>query len=837
MRRVTTLLSFVGGVALAQVQPELPPLPTAAALAAAAGAAFVAGLRSRRRRAAGWLLPIGAMALGFAYTVLLAGARLADELAHEHEGRDVRIVGVVSSLPARDAAFTRFEFVVERVETPVVHVPRRVSLAWYARDVAVRPAERWALTVRLRRPHGTLNPGGFDTEAWLFERELRASGYVRDGAADAPIRLAPMVWTFDGAVNRARERLRAALQARLDGLRHGGVLVALVLGDQRAITDADWQRFHRTGIAHLVSISGLHITMIAGLAAVATAAIWRRSRRLLASASVQAAGAGAATIFAFAYCLLAGWGVPAQRTFFMLATVAAAVIVRARAGAATTLALAAAVVCALDPWAVVAPGFWLSFGAVAAILFVAGGHAAPRAAASARARWVQRMRDAVRVQLGVTLALVPLTIALFRHVSLVSPAANAIAIPVVSLLVTPLSLVAAALVVLPAPFSSLAAPLLAVAHLLFALLADVVAWFAAWPLAAVALPAPPAWTLVVALAGVAWLLAPRGWPARWLGAVALLPLVALPAPRPRAGELWVTALDVGQGMAVVVQTRERALLYDAGPRYASGSDAGSRIVVPYLRWHGIRRLDWLVVSHLDTDHSGGAAAVRAALPVGAVLTSVDAAHPVVAGAARVHRCAAGQSWPFDAGAIDVLHPGDADYMRPRATPNALSCVVRVRLGPVAVLLTGDIAMPQETELLARTEDVRATLVSAPHHGSRSSSGARFVAAVGARWVAVQAGYRNRFGHPAPDVVARWQQAGASVVRTDDAGAIQWRFAADGRVAVTRWRDAARRYFHARPRARAAPQADAAEGADNAAAATGTEVASPASGDDAPPAPP
>lgn len=807
MVHAAALAAFVAGVFLLQQLAQLPPPAALALIAPAAAGAWIAAARiaagapdTRRARAAAALVMIGAFAAGFAYAAVRAHARLADALAFEHEGRDLRLTGVVASLPAQLERGVRFEFAVERVETAGVHVPARIALAWYGADVRVRAAERWSLTVRLRRPHGALNPGGFDLEAWLLERNVRATGYVRDGRADeAPQRLDAMVWQAGPLVDRVRQRLREALQRRLHGERYGGVLIALVLGDQRAIAEADWTLFNRTGISHLVSISGLHITMIGGLAAVVAGALWRRSRRLLGFASAQAAAAVAAVVAALLYCLLAGWGVPAQRTFFMLATVAAALVLRRGPGPATTLALAAAVVCALDPWAAIAPGFWLSFGAVVAIFLVMHG----RAEAPAELGWRRRLVDAARIQLAVTVALAPLAIVLFQQVSVVSPLANAVAIPLVSLLVTPLALAGAAFVLLPEPLASVAVPLLALAHWLFDVLAVALVWLDALPWASVPIAAPPPWAVALAAGGVLWLLAPPGWPLRWAGAIWLLPIFVWPAPRPAQGELWVTALDVGQGMAVLVETRDAVMLYDTGPRYTAQADAGGRVIVPYLRWRGIGSIDLMVVSHLDSDHSGGAAAIVRALPVARVLTSIDAAHPVLGGASTVDRCAAGQRFAVGALDVRVLHPAAADYVRPGASTNALSCVVEAGVGAARVLLTGDIAAREEAQLVARAEALDAPLASAPHHGSRHSSSAAFVQAVRPRWVIVQAGYRNRYGHPDATVVARYRQAGAELLRTDHAGAVQWRWRADGTVRIDAWRWHRSRYWHNQP-ARPAP---------------------------------
>jgi len=796
--RVAPLVALVAGVFVLQQQATLPGAGLMAALAAVAAIGVLLGWRLQSHAAVRPSVVVAihagaAAVVGFLWAAQVAQQRLNDELSFADEGRDVVIVGVVSSLPAQLERGTRFEFAVETVESKQIHVPAHISLAWYGADAAVKPSERWQFTVRLKRPHGVLNPGGFDFEAWMIERNLRASGYVRDTSADsAPRRLDAFVWDVGALTDRARHELRERLQQRLQGERYGGVLIALILGDQRAIREQDWVLFNRTGISHLVSISGLHITMIAGLAGLVISAGWRRSHRLLALAPAQSAAALSAMLAALAYCLLAGWGVPAQRTFFMLATVAIALLLRWQTRTFATLAIAAAVVCLLDPWAAIAPGFWLSFGAVAAIFYVVTGR--PAAAVG----WRARLREAVRIQIAVTLALVPLTVALFQQLSVVSPLANAVAIPLVSLVITPLALLGGLFVVLPAPLASIAVPCLSFAHWLFDLLAAVLQWSVQFRWASIATAAPPWWTLIFAVAAVFWLLAPRGWPLRWIAVVWFIPMFAWPAARPAAGELWVTAIDIGQGMAMLIETKEHAVLYDTGPRYSAEADAGARVIAPYLRWRGIERLDLLVVSHLDSDHSGGTASLLRSLPVERVWTSIRADHPVLRTATQVERCHDGQALTLGQLQLRVLRPRADDYERASMTTNAMSCVLEVRAGSLHVLLTGDLPARQEMELIERHPSLITALLTAPHHGSRSSSSVPFVEATRPTWVVYQAGYRNRFGHPADEVVARYAAAGTKSVRTDHAGATQWRMRGDGTTDVESMRGERFRYWHNHP---------------------------------------
>jgi len=796
---IAPLIAFVAGVCALQLQAELPsPAWLGASAVAGIGAAMVA-LRGRMAASAAVvLLCAGAMLAGWSYAGVRAHPRIADALPFADEGRDVEVTGVVASLPVRLERGLRFEFDVESHALDAA-VPSRLLLGWYDAGRVVQPGERWRFVVRLRRPHGTLNPAGYDFEAWMFERGLRASGYVRSGTQPAPQRLQAMVWTPLLAVERARAWLRERLEEQLrtpggTSSEWNGVLVALVLGDQRAIARDQWTLFNRTGIAHLVSISGLHITMIAALAGAIVGLAWRRVPALLARWPAQMAGIAAGLLAALGYALLAGWGVPAQRTVLMLAAVAAAWLARGRMTPGVALALAAFVVCIMDPWAVTAAGFWLSFGAVATIVWVVQGRPLPRRAVA----WAV-LKTAARVQIAVTLALIPATVLLFQQMSLVAPLANAVAIPLVSWVVTPLALLGAAFAALPWPLATIAYPLLAIAGAVFDGLAVVLQALAAPAWAAFAVPVPPPALVALAIAGVAWLLAPPGWPLRAAGAVALLPLFVWPGERPADGALWVTALDVGQGTAVVVETRDRTWLYDAGPRYSQQSDAGERIVLPYLRSRGIAALDGFVVSHLDQDHSGGAASILRNLLVRRVLSSVASEHAVLNGAAA-ERCAAGLQIE-DGHGLDVLvlHPAAADYDAvPPKSSNAMSCVVLMQHGGTRLLLTGDIPLAAEAALLATGADLRAHWMLVPHHGSRSSSGSELLAAVQPQTAAVQAGYRNRFGHPDPQVRQRYAAHGAHLVRSDEAGAAQWRFGPHGEPRMRAWRATAVRYWHNRP---------------------------------------
>jgi competence protein ComEC len=550
------------------------------------------------------------------------------------------------------------------------------------------------------------------------------------------------------------------------------------VGDQRAISQAQWQVFTRTGVNHLMSISGLHVTMISGLAFALVYWLWRRSARLTLRLPARKVAAVAGLLTALAYAWLSGFAVPAQRTVYMLAVVAVALWSGRLSSASVVLCAALFIVLVIDPWAVLAPGFWLSFGAVGLIMYVTTGRIA-------REHWFSAW---ARVQWTITLGLIPLLLALFQQVSVVSPLANAIAIPVVSLIVVPLTLIGVVL-----PFDLV----LRLAHGVMAVCGEMLEWMSVLPLAVWQQHAPPAWTVVVATIAVLWLLLPRGFPARWIGAAGLLPLFLVEPALPADGALRLTVLDVGQGLAVVAQTRNHSLLYDAGPAYGPQIDSGNRTIVPYLRASGVRALTGMVVSHSDNDHSGGANSVLQAMSPGWLLTSMAADHPSIAQAASTTRCEAGGRWQWDGVDFELLHPARENYAREKFRSNDRGCVLRISTAGASVLLAADVEQKSEREMLDSVRDkLRAQVLLVPHHGSRTSSSPEFVAQVNPDIALVAAGYRNRFGHPKDDVLDRYRAIGSRIYRTDFDGALLLEVAGDGAISVQRFRALYRRYWHA-----------------------------------------
>ena len=830
----------------------------------------VAALRAIRHLGKSLLVLCLCALMGFSWTGGRAAWFDGQRLDPALEGRDVQVIGVVREMTHSNPMGLRLRMDLESatLEGRAVRLPPRIDLGWY-RGMAPRsaptdlsdwdlqkqpqtmaPGERWRMTVRIKAPHGSFNFQGFDYELWLWEQGVQATGYVRAGARDAPPQRLDA--TLLHPVEQWRQRVRDRILAAVPEPDQAALLAALVVGDQSALDQQQWALFRATGVAHLVSISGLHITMFAWVARWLIGWLWRRSKRLCLWWPAPSAAWLGGLLVACAYAVFAGWGIPAQRTCIMLAWVTLLRLAGARWPWPYVWILALLLVVVYDPWSLLQAGFWLSFVAVA-VLFAtdnpapirhdssaaAAGLAARRqrgeAASSTRGqaaiRWpwqsrsgesrdapdprddlfaheaqpqpapgtlarlqawlmphLQALRALLREQGLITLALAPLSIVLFGQLSMVGLLANLLAVPWVTLVITPLALAGVVI-----------EPLWQWAAAASGWWMGLVQTMAGWPFAVLALPVPPWWLALPAGLGALVMALPLPWTLRCMGLPLLLALGVWRPPVPPPGQFELIAADIGQGNAVLVRTHKHTLLYDAGPRYSLDSDAGQRVIVPMLQ-AGVTRLDRLMLSHRDADHVGGAASVLAMQSQADVWSSLEAGHALLDGRENT-RCQAGQSWEWDGVRFSVLHPAPEAYtVQSVPKPNTLSCVLRVQAGggsdvadaqggtrQRSALLVGDIERPQEAQLLARAlanplnEPLHADLLLAPHHGSKTSSSAEFLAAVHPQTVVVQAGYRNRYGHPAPVVVQRYSDLAQSYapdaplqwVDTPHCGAFMW----------------------------------------------------------------
>ena len=789
-------LGWIAGTALQLQQSQLWAAHAYGGLGAGAGVLCV--WHMLRRPAFGGRFQVGESLTWFVWACLLAfclaGARashyISVALNPALEGRTLLVVGIVTNLPQRTQDSARFRFDVESardMEGRVVQLPPRLLLGWYGNDklspppADLRPGDRWQLAVRLKAPHGHINPHGFDYELWLWEQGLQATGYVRNGGKDTPPQWLGRTWAHP--VEWLRHRVRSAIELQVADRAMAGIVAALLVGDQAAIERSDWDVFRATGVAHLMAISGLHITGLAWLAALGVGWLWRRSDAWAPAKPwslwlpAPKAASASAVLVALTYAVFTGWGVPAQRTVWMLVVVT---LLRWRGLRWPLLQLwlcVCAVVLALDPWALLQAGFWLSFVAVA-VLFASGPHAPTHTVwASVQRLW--------REQWLMSVCLAPLTLLWFHQVSVVGLFANLLAVPWVTLVVTPLCGLG---LVLPWAWTLAAEALQGLVWLLK--LCTGVPW-AQW-----SAPAAPVWVGAVALVGMGvWAMRLPMW-LRSFGVALVLPVLSWQTPRPAHGTFELVAADMGQGHAVLVRTATHSLLYDTGPRYSAETDAGQRVLVPLLQAWG-ERLDAIVISHQDSDHSGGAPAVMAMQPQARVLTSIPEEHPLQQ-LGHMQRCESGQTWAWDGVRFEVLHPNALDYER-RLKPNALSCVLRVTAShlqsdsAVSALLAGDIEAAQEQTLLQSGQALQSDWLLVPHHGSATSSTVHFLEAVQPRIAVVQSGYRNRFGHPRADVMQRYADQGISVVQTPLCGAARWHSEQSSQVLCERSQHL--RYWH------------------------------------------
>ena len=790
LRWLLLAAGWLSGTSLQLQQPALWPPPLLLALGLVGALLATAAWRWPRGGLSLVVLAVAAGSLAFVATSGRAALRLADDLLPALEGQDLIVTGVVDEMPRSSLDGTRFVLATEGAtwRGQPVGVPPLLSLGWYrgpdddallgGPPEELRAGQRWRLPLRLRQPHGSFNPHGFDLELWLFEQGIRAGGYVRARPEVPAVKLAD---TVGRPVERLRQAARDAIMLSVADPAAAGVLAALAIGDQAAIERAEWDLFRLTGVAHLMSISGLHVTMFAWLAAAVIGRLWRLNSRLLLACPAPQAARWGGLVCAGGYALLAGWGVPAQRTVWMIAIV---VLLRGsglRWPMPAVLLAAAVAVTAFDPWALLQAGFWLSFVAVGLLVASEPAHAERAAAPPGwRARAGQSLRAGLRTQAVATIGLAPLSMVFFQQVSLVGFAANLVAIPLVTLLIAPLALAG---LLLP-PLWTLDAAL--VQGLIAALRALASVPWVVWNAAA----APP-WAVACGLLGGFLAVAPLPWRLRAWALPLMLPLLAPPVQPPPPGQFEMVAADIGQGTAVLLRTHGHLLVYDAGPQYSRESDAGVRVLLPLLRARGEPRVDLLMLSHRDIDHVGGAGALIKALPVAAMASSLEDGHRLLALGVPHWRCEAGPAWEWDGVSFEVLHPLASDYGQ-ALKPNAMSCVLRVRGQASSVLLTGDLEAPQEAALLQRAgATLRSDVLLVPHHGSRTSSSGAFLDAVQPRVAVVQAGYRSRYGHPAPDVMARYAARGVAVVRSDRCGA--WTLPAEGTPYCER--EVARRYWH------------------------------------------
>lgn len=782
---------------------RLPALPDALFAGYLPILAFFAVFSSRPIRILAWV------GMGFVWALFRAGMGIADILPPPLEGQDMTVRGIVASIPKSTGRKTSFLLDVledgEMRGTPrSSDIPRagsgagwgrgqRIRLNWYANAPRLLPGQEWRLTVRLKRPRGFRNPGGFDYEKWLFQKGIRATGYVRSASENQKVAEDEGPWLHRVRYRLARS-IRVALGAppppeetsegRQSAFRpspYTGIAEALAIGVRNGITRIQWATLQSTGTTHLMAISGLHIGLVATLMFFAARRLWTLFPRLTLMVPAQRLAAPVALAGALGYAALAGFSLPTQRALVMVSVVMIALFRQRHVSPDLSLAAALLAVLLLDPFSVLSIGFWLSFAAVAIILFGMMGRPAQR-----RPWW--RLG---RVQILIAIGLIPLTVLFFQQYPLISPVSNLLAVPWIGFVVVPFVLAGTCLVI---PFPDLGALLLGGGEWAISVLWPILEGLASLDFVYRKPFAPPLWTVLAGGVGVFLLLLPRGAPGRWLGVIWLLPLFLLPVPRPAAGEVWFTLLDVGQGLAGAVRTREHVLLYDLGPSYGPGFDAGNAVVVPFLRSQGIVSVDRIVLSHGDSDHAGGLANLLAEFTPGMIFTNTaENIAARVPAAVDGTVCRDGTEWVWDGVHFRFLHPASDE----EASGNDGSCVLAITNTGGTILLTGDIGRAVEARLVEKYgEALRADVLVVPHHGSDTSSSDIFLAATRPHYALFSAGYRNRFGLPSPSVVTRYERFGARMLFSDRHGAIGFRLVPGQGISAPRlYRERARYFWH------------------------------------------
>ena len=720
-------------------------------------------------RAVGWFI------VGFACMWVAAWINIDDRLDPAMQGETISIAARVVDFAANTGGSLRF--IVEPQQRS--DLPARIRLSWYEPAAIPGPGEVWQLRVRLRRPHGYANPGGFDYEGWLFRQRIGATGYVvshKDNQRLIDIPIDPLSRIRQNFVDRVTRLLPADDAA--------AVLLAVGVGARHRITRAQWDRYAVTGTSHLMAISGLHIGLAAGgVMVLAWALLALYCRRI----NVRDTALVIAVLAAGMYAAVSGFAVPARRAFLMALLAAAAVLLRRKPDIATLLSIPCLVLFFADPVSIHAPGFKLSFAAVAILLWSLQRHVryCPLPGGPLVRNALRNLCRLGTLQIVLLTGLFPLTVLIFGRFSVVAPLMNLLVLPIFNFVTVPFCLIG---MIFTGPLQQLGDPLLVAAHDSIRLVLSMVSLVADLPVMRIAIHPPDGLAVALVCLPVMHVLFPSGWPGRkiaWIAiAAALLQRPAVPPP----GCLDYHILDVGQGLAVVLRAGADTVLFDTGPSFRSGSSTADLVVIPFLRSRAISKLDILIVSHADQDHAGGVQAIASQFPIGRTLVG-----ETVDGVSLTQsRCSTAAAWVSNGVRFQFLQvPRDTAW-----EGNNASCVLQVATGRHKLLLTGDIETPVEALLLKNSLLGRVNTVVVPHHGSRTSSSQDFVNALSPDLAIVSAGFGNRWGFPKTDVVRRWEMAGARLLETATTGAISQRICTDTGVETLRLeRRDARKYWH------------------------------------------
>ncbi|OGT26395.1 MAG: DNA internalization-related competence protein ComEC/Rec2 [Gammaproteobacteria bacterium RIFCSPLOWO2_02_FULL_42_14] len=665
----------------------------------------------------------------------------------------VNVACTINSIPEKK--FHGIQFQCRALKFNQQSISTLFLLRWYRHFQRVSVGERWEFVAKLKPPIGSHNPGGFD-----YEQFLKSSGVSATGSVIAGTRL------FSDKKNSVLSAFRAHVQQQIQeavaNTSFAGFLSAISVGLRDQFSQEDWQLFRNTGTNHLVAIAGLHIGFVFVTFYFLTQWLWRKSTFLLLKMPAPRAALLIAWIAACGYVSVSGFAIPALRSIIMLSCFVIAQWCYQPMPVMTRLIYAVLAILIWNPWSIVDNGFWLSFFSIIVLTLTISG----------RLQQPNKLIRVFRMQVAIAIGLTPLLFLFFQEVSLISLLANAIAIPYVGFLILPICVLAMILVFFHLTIAS---------HFLFLidgkllwLLWKFLAWISSFSFAAYYHAIYNPFVLIAAVIGVLFLLAPRGWSGKWLGCFGLFPLFFYSPALPSAGAFWVSVIDVGQGLSVLVQTKHHVLVYDTGAHFPGGFDYGESVVAPFLRYRGVSRIDRMEISHGDNDHSGGAQALLRDFKVQSVFTSA----PKLIQTLHAHYCVSGQQWIWDGVYFNTLNPvQNAVY-----EDNNSSCVLRISNHHASILLTGDIQAESEKLLADHDGDaLKSTVLLVPHHGSKTSSTAVFLNAVRPDIAIVSAGRYNRYHLPASVIVDRYNRRKIKLYNTADDGEISIRFSPQGQV--------------------------------------------------------
>ncbi len=725
---------------------------------------------------------------GFIWATVIAHQFLNTKLPTQLEGQDIVVTGVISSIPKQNSRRTNFEFTLSSVSLngKDYDSPKKIILNWYGKTPKLIPDDKWQLVVRLKKPFSVQNPGGFDYEAWIFQNNIDAKGYIRKNNLNKLLQSSASLFSF----TRLRFKLKHEISL-LTKSPNRAVILALLIGDKSEITAEQWQVFRKTGTSHLIAISGLHIGLIAGLVFFLSRWLWgyySSGAEILPSPKFAAL---LAIISALLYSAMAGFSLPTQRALIMLCVIMVSILIDVRAQSWNTLAIALLLVLLFSPFAVMNPGFWLSFSAVGIILYFS------KMTQNRINKLYSVLYNWSVIQLVIGIGLMPLVLLFFNETSLISPVANMFIVPLFSFIIVPMVFLAGCLLLI-LPFISsvllsIVAFILTISWGFLEYLAELS--FATFQINGLTIPA-----FIFLCMGIGVLLLPRPIPAKWLSVIFFLPLFFTKYDKPELGSVKLTLLDVGQGLSVVIQTHDHVLVYDTGPGYSKNFNAGKNIVIPFLKSNGINTLDMIVVSHGDNDHIGGMRSLVDTLLVKQILTSVpkkvNSLIKLENTILSAQYCDNEKQWNWDGVNFQFIHPQSGSMF----TKNNASCVLLISTGGEdyfnSVLLTGDIEAKAEQDIVEKsTVEIRANIIIAPHHGSKTSSSQAFINKINPDYVLYAVGYQNRYRFPHDVVSNRYKQLGAIELTTSGSGAITFNISPSEIKKPELYRVSQRRFWH------------------------------------------